>query len=243
MTPDHVRSVRARRGFSLLEVMIALSILTVSLVILVQTQSLAVVLTEEAELRITATDLAQQKMTEALLSIETEGFQVSDVYERGDFDDYGSDGLNLDVGEELEDFEWEYSVREVDITIIGQASEEAGDLADDGGSDDGGGGLLGGLFGGGDDGGANPMAGIGGMVSEALGGLGFGSGDLTEILGPFVREVRVRVWWGGSLEEAEEAGNEVILTTHVFDPSGVASAEGAGGAPGQTPAGIPGLGN
>ncbi|MEN0062649.1 MAG: prepilin-type N-terminal cleavage/methylation domain-containing protein [Myxococcota bacterium] len=221
----------SRRGFSLLEVMIALSILTVSLVILIQTQSMAMVLTQEAEMRMTATDLAQQKMTEALLEIESEGFQVRDVYERGDFADYGSDGLNVDVGDELEAFEWEYSIREVDITIVGEAAESAGDLAEDG--DEGGGplGALSGLIGGGGEDVGNPLAGVGGQLTEALGAFGLGSSSIAELLGPFVREVRVRVWWGGSIEEAEEIGNEVILTTHIFDPSGAATAETPGQAP------------
>jgi len=234
----------SRRGFSLLEVMIALSILTISLVILIQTQSLAIQLTQEAETRMVATDLAQQKMTEALLLVEAEGFQVRDVYERGDFDDFGSDGLRIDMRDQLEGFEWEYSIREVDITIIGEASETAGDLTDDGSSDDdGGGGLLGNLLGGGGDGGGNPLGGIGPMISQAISGLGLGAGSISEMLGPFVREVRVRVWWGGSLSEAEEQGNEVVLTTHIFDPSGAAAAPGAGGpgGPGGMP-NIPGLG-
>ncbi|MEM6926095.1 MAG: prepilin-type N-terminal cleavage/methylation domain-containing protein [Myxococcota bacterium] len=232
-------AVSRRRGFSLLEVMIALSILTISLVILIQTQSMAMVLTQEAEMRMTATDLAQQKMAEALLTIESEGFQVRDVYERGDFDDFGGDGLSLDVGDQLEGFEWEYSIREVDITIIGEAAESADEISGDQGDEGGG---LGALLGGGGDDGGGIGGGMNEMLTGALAGLGLGSGNLAEMLGPFVREVRVRVWWGGRVDEAEEAGNEVILTTHVFDPTGAASAETPGG--GQNPAGgqqIPGF--
>ncbi|MEO0604730.1 MAG: prepilin-type N-terminal cleavage/methylation domain-containing protein [Myxococcota bacterium] len=229
-------AVSHRRGFSLLEVMIALSILTISLVILIQTQSMAMVLTQEAEMRMTATDLAQQKMAEALLTIESEGFQVRDVYERGDFDDFGGDGLALDVGDQLEGFEWEYSIREVDITIIGEAAESADEISGDQGDEGGGG--LGALLGGDDGGGGGGLGGANELLTGALAGLGLGSGNLAEMLGPFVREVRVRVWWGGRLDEAEEAGNEVVLTTHVFDPTGAASAETAGGENGgqqQTP--------
>ena len=64
------RTSPSRRGFSLLEVMIALAILTVSLIILVETQSSAVLLTREAERMITATDLAQMKLAEASIAIE-----------------------------------------------------------------------------------------------------------------------------------------------------------------------------
>jgi len=77
------------------------------------------------------------------------------------------------------------------------------------------------------------------MISEALSSFGFGAGNLSELLGPFVREVRVRVWWDGNLSEAEENGTEIVLTTHVFDPSGAAAAEGAGPSPGEAAPGPP----
>ena len=129
----------ARHGFSLLEVMVALAILTTSLVILVETQSSAVVLTREAERIVTATDLAKLKVNEVLLQVEQEGFQVQDVYEYGEFDDLGDEILDAEFGPELEDFHWEYSVTEVDISGIGDAAAAAQGL--DGDSEDGGGGL------------------------------------------------------------------------------------------------------
>ena len=52
------------------------------------------------------------------------------------------------------------------------------------------------------------------------------SGDaITQMLGPYIREVRVRVWWGEDSDEAEELGNEVVLTGHVVNPTGVLSLE------------------
>src|SRR5688572_11715630 len=96
----HRRTVhrRVRRGFSLLEVMVALGILTVSLIILAETQSSAVLLTNEAEKVIVASDLARMKMTEVLIEVERKGFQSSDMSEFGDFDSLGEDLLDVEFG-------------------------------------------------------------------------------------------------------------------------------------------------
>jgi hypothetical protein len=196
--------------------MVALAILTVSLVLLVETQSSAVVLTLEAERMITATDLAHHTMTEALLELETEGFQTADVYEEGDFDDLGDEILQVEMGDELEEYHWEYSITEVDIEMLGDLAGAAEDL--DGG--------VGGLFGGGGGGGGgDPLGGGGGgnPAMDALGAMGLGGQQVTELIGPYIREVRVRVWWGEDIEKAEEDGTEVVLTTHAINPSGAMS--------------------
>ena len=74
--------MRSRRaGFTLLEVVIALSILGVALYVLVATQATAVVQTLDSRKILTGTYLAQQQMTEALLRLEKEGFTTADVEE------------------------------------------------------------------------------------------------------------------------------------------------------------------
>jgi prepilin-type N-terminal cleavage/methylation domain-containing protein len=190
-----------RRGFSLLEVMIALAILTVSLLVLVQTQSTAVVLTNEAERTLVATDLARYKMSEVLLQLEKDGFQVSEVTEHGDFEDFGDEGMNLEFGTELEDYHWEYLVTEVDMESMGDMATAAQGLQDMAGPEQSG-------------------AAANGSSMDALAMMGFGPDVIMGMLGPFLREVRVKVWWGDDAQEAEEAGNEVVLTTHVINPSG-----------------------
>ena len=51
--------------------------------------------------------------------------------------------------------------------------------------------------------------------------MGMLSGDLlTNQVGKYFREVRVRVWWGEESKHAEEWGNEVILTGHIADTKG-----------------------
>ncbi|MBX2796246.1 MAG: prepilin-type N-terminal cleavage/methylation domain-containing protein [Myxococcales bacterium] len=216
---------RNQRGFSLLEVMVALSILTVSLVILVETQSSAVVLTREAERIVTATDLSRLTLTNALLHVEQEGFQTADVHEYGDFDDLGSDVLDVQFGRDLKDYHWEYTITEVDISMIGDVASLASNLGG-GGDDDGGGGGIGALLGGGggDAGGPSDAMGSGG-TAEMLGSLGFGPEQISETLSPYIREIRVRVWWGESADQAEEEGTEVVVTTHVINPTGVLSLE------------------
>jgi hypothetical protein len=48
---------------------------------------------------------------------------------------------------------------------------------------------------------------------------------LTEMLAPFIREVRVVVWWGESMDESAERGDQVVMTGHVINPTGVVQLE------------------
>ncbi|MEQ1569376.1 MAG: prepilin-type N-terminal cleavage/methylation domain-containing protein [Myxococcota bacterium] len=190
-----------RRGFSLLEVMVALAILTVSLLILAQTQSSAVLLTTEAERIVTATELANMKLTEALIEVEKNGFQVSDESEEGDFSELGDDLLDVEFGEELEDYHWEYLVAEVDIEMLGDLATAAQSLPTTGGEDE-------------------ASASAAGSPLDGLSALGIGPDMISSFLGPYVREVRVRVWWGEDSKVAEEDGTEVVLVTHIINPTG-----------------------
>lgn len=211
--------MHSTRGFSLLEVMVALAILVVSLTILVETQSNAVVMTREAERVISATDLANAKMTDAMLHLEEEGFQNSQIYESGDFDDWGDDALSMEFGRELEDFEWEFWISEIDLKLAGDIAGMAQELQGSG------------AFG---AGGAGDPADLGGAAG-GLGGLGalMSPEMITEMLAPFIREVRVRVWWGDDSDEAEENGSEIVIVTHAVNPTGVVQA--MGGAEGEAP--------
>ncbi len=216
-----------RRGFSLLEVMIALVILSASLVILVQSQSGAVAMTQEAERFIAATDLARLKMAEAMLRLEEEGFQSSEVVEFGEFDDLGDEITNLEFGKEYEDFHWEYTITEIDIQLAGDLLSKAREMEGDGGF----GGMLGdaGILG--DAGGAGSSA---GMLESFM-----QPQMLTEALGPYIRMVVVRVWWGEGSEEATEEGTEITLTAHVANPAGMLNAGASGALPGGLPGGTP----
>jgi general secretion pathway protein I len=219
-----------RRGFSLLEVMIALGILPVSLVILVESQSGAVAMTREAERVIVATDLARLKLSEAMLRLEEEGFQNSEVVEFGEFDDLGDEITNLEFGKEYEDYHWEYTITEIDIQLAGDLMSMASEM--EGGGDGGLGGMLGGAGIPGDG------AGAGGGMGDAAGMLGsfLQPQMLTEMVGPYIRMVVVRVWWGESSEQAAEDGTEVTLAAHVANPAGMLNANPMpGGMPGGAP--------
>jgi hypothetical protein len=189
--------------------MVALAILTVSMILLTQTQASAVFLTNEAERVIVGTDLARLKLSEALLEVEKDGFQQSDVYESGEFDALGDELLDVEFGKNLEDYHWEYLVSEVDIEMLGDLASAAQSLPGAGGEDEGAG------------------AGGAGSPLDSLGALGIGPEMIAEFLGPYVREVRVRVWWGKDSESSEEDGAEVVLTTHIINPGGAVSLEQA----------------
>lgn len=195
-----------RRGLSLLEVMIAMAILVPTMVILVEIQANSAVMAIESQRYITATDLAQTKITESLVRMEKEGFGDMDLYESGEFDDFGDEVLSAEFGSDLEDYHWEYWVSQIDIGMAGDLSEMAGNLQGQG---------IGGTNNespAGASTGADPMQGLSSM--------GLSSELLTEQISKYIREVRVRVWWGKDSDDAEKAGREVILTTHVINPNG-----------------------
>lgn len=214
-----MHTTRHRRGFSLLEVMVALGILMVSLLILVETQSTAALATREAERFLTATDLAEAKLTEALMQVEMDGFTENDVYESGDFDDFGDETLNLRMTDQLRDYHWEYGIYEIDVALAGDIASMAGDA-----------------LGGGDAADAAAGADLGGLAGGLPGGAGglgalLSPDALSQMLGPYIREVRVRVYWGDDGDEAEELGNEVVIVTHVINPGGQLANIGAEVAP------------
>ena len=104
----HHRSY-SERGFSLIEITIALSILVLALSILVENQGFAAFMTRDAEKIRIATMLAEEKMIEAQLHLEFEGWKTSDIDEDGDFDDLGSEEFEdleatLDLDDEFEDY-------------------------------------------------------------------------------------------------------------------------------------------
>ena len=194
--------LRLRTGFSLLEVMVAIAILVVTTVILVEMQSNAALMTREAEWMVVATDLAQMKMAEVLLLMEEDGFTDQDIYEEGDFDDLGDEVLDIEFGRALDDYHWEWWVSQIDIGLAGDLAAMAGTLEK--------GGIM-------SEESASELT-EGGLPDLAA--FGFSNEMMAERLAMFLREVRVRVWWGEDTEKAAEDANEVILTTHINNPTG-----------------------
>lgn len=196
---------RSRRGFNLIEITIALAILVLALAILVENQGFAAYMTRDAERIRIATMLAEEKLIEAQLQLELDGWTTSDVDEDGDFDDFGSEefrgsGVNLDYEDFLDDYKWAYTVRKIEMNM----PADMGSMTDD-------------LMGSGYFGDQSQNEDVQNNQMD-LGDIGISSDMITEYLSDYIREVRVMVWWG---EDHEETGDYVEILTHVVNPSGV----------------------
>lgn len=194
-----------RRGFSLLEVMIALAILVTCVVILAQSQSSSAMMTREAQILITGTNLAEQKVSEVMLVVEKEGFTSQDHCEEGDFSNFGDETMDLEYGDALDKYRFAWCVSELDVGLAGDIMGMAQSLSGGGGA------------GGSDAGGAAAGGAAGGMD---LSSFGLGPEMISQMLSKYIREVRVEVWWGEDAKKSEEDGDWVVITTHVINPSG-----------------------
>ena len=76
-SPHH--PLAARRAFTLLEVIIALAILVMALTILVESQGSAAYMVRDADRVRLATVLAEEKMVEAQIILEFEGWTAQDI--------------------------------------------------------------------------------------------------------------------------------------------------------------------
>jgi len=190
-----------RRAFTLLEVIIALAILSVGLTVLVSSQGQAVQMTRETDKIRVGTLLAQEKMNEAMLRVEAEGFTNQDIDEDGDFADFGDEDFrgqqtsDLDLGEALADFHWAYTIRQIELDL----PDLNGALGTLGAND---------YFPNASEQNETPSLDES-MVSSFL------SPDMiAQQLSPYLREVRVRVWWGDNEDETDQ----VELLTHAINP-------------------------
>jgi hypothetical protein len=136
-----------------------------------------------------------------------EGFGELEIKENGDFNDTLYDG-------QFDDYRWEYEVEKVEVELpglgnlmdmLGAGQEEAGEAV-----------------------GVNTTGAQPGGELAALGALGFDMSFLTEQMGNYLREARVRICWtpgaGGPRPDVEEEGLEVV--SHLANPTGrVLSAE------------------
>jgi type II secretion system protein I len=91
-------------GFTLLEVMVALAILSMTLVVLLRIVTNNVRATNHAKMTTTATFLARAKMVEVEDLVLDNGFSEEDESESGNFKDMGSPA-----------FRWEYVIERIDL--------------------------------------------------------------------------------------------------------------------------------
>ncbi len=215
MNPPRTGGMGARGAFTLLEVMVAVAILAGSLLVLVHSQATAVKMTAETDRILVASMLAREKMAQVQILVEREGFGEQDIEEAGDFSDFGDDedlSLQLDLDDEYEDFRYAWTVRKVEMDL----GADLGSLTDD-------------LAASGFWGEQSTESGSTGSSSTTVTGteesssgtpgledMGFSMDLLTEMLGNYIREVRVLVWWGDN----EDGTDQIELVSHVINPSG-----------------------
>lgn len=102
------QKLNAESGFSLLEIMVAVAILSISFLALLNFEGQSLVLTGRSEKLTLATFLGQEKMAEVILEFE------SDVAS-GAFPDEKSDSGRFD--EPYEDISWSWQIRRVEIPV------------------------------------------------------------------------------------------------------------------------------
>jgi len=180
--------------------MIALVLVSTTLVIVVESQYMAVDALSRGERRDVSTTLARSLMTELEFIMEKEGFGEQELREAGNFTDQAYGGL-------YEDYRWEYEVEKVELELpnlgelMGLATEGMGDAAEASGMNTGG------------QDASNDLA--------ALSGLGIDLSFLTDQMGSFLREARVRVCY----EEGRTSSGEIVedcveLISHLVNPTG-----------------------
>ena len=113
-----LKNSKNTKGFSLLEILIAVAILATSFTVLLTSQGSSYLSSERAEQITQATFLARQKMSD----IEIE---LAKDLEKNKFPDQEKEEVGI-FDEPLDEFRWKYSVRKVEIPIVGTGNEESG---------------------------------------------------------------------------------------------------------------------
>lgn len=109
---------KAQGGFTLLEILIAVGILSTALVVFVTAQGSAFLASERGEFLNQAVFLAREKMTEAEIKIE------EDLAKNKFPDDSENEGS---FDEPFDEFRWKQTIKKVEIPMLG--GEEGGDNA------------------------------------------------------------------------------------------------------------------
>ncbi len=165
-------------AFSLLEVMVALAILSVGLVTLVQVQARSAELAIEGRELTVATMLARGKLYDCQTDLAKKGFSIGDYDEEGNFDDEG-----------YADFFWECHAYKPELPT-GEVGDTSGAASAFG---------LGASADAASGGGANPADAAG------MSFLGPVLSQLSTVMGDSIRELVVIVRWGTGEEQREMA--------------------------------------
>lgn len=155
-----------KRAFSLLEMMVAIAILSMGLVLLLQVQARSIQLAQQAREMTIATQLARAKLYDCEQDLLKKGFSIGDYDEEGAFDD-----------EQMPGFFWECHGYKPDMPVAdateisAAAAGEAVGLGDTAAAA---------------DGQADPMM---GMIAPIL-------SQMSGIMGDSIRELHVIIRWG-----------------------------------------------
>jgi len=192
----------AQRGFTLLEVMIALAILASALTVLVRSVGRNVGVAQEAESLTVVTNLARAKMADIEESLIKDGFLETDQSSEGDF---GDDGWA--------DITWKAKVEQVEMPSFDQLQQlqsaqtakgsGAGGFADS---------ALGGMF--------NLMGGMGGATDAASAAGGSFIQQqfelVQEVLKASIRKVTLTIHW-----KVMGKDQELPVVAYFTDPAGM----------------------
>ncbi len=116
--------MKTNRGFTLLEIMIAVVILATSIMALMTLQGNAFLASERAERLTSATLLARQKMAELEMEFAKDlaknKFPDDNVEKEGDFE------------EPYDNYRWSYSIKKVEIPVVNPTEGEEGGEVEEG---------------------------------------------------------------------------------------------------------------
>jgi general secretion pathway protein I len=203
-----VRARAATRGFTLLEVMVALAVLAGAMMALADLTGTALRNFAYARDLSLATGLARGKMAELTEQLEDAGFRDSDQVEEGTFADQGQPGMK-----------WKLEVRKPDVNLTAEQllASFLGSGPDDGGTQQ----LIAKLLGPA----GSPGAGAGGPSSGMPAGLAGGvlQAQLTafaEELKKAVRRVRLTVSWKDGKQAHDFDVSTVMVVLNPRAPGG-----------------------
>ena len=244
-----------QRGFTLVEVMIALAILAMGLAVLLRSTAADINATQSARMTSIATNLARGQMYEIEERLQKEGFQDMDDHKEGDFSSEGWPSIT-----------WAYDIQQVVLPELGSVQTMATKAVEDRQSGSGSGSgsgsqsfstgpVPGGGGGGAMSGNPNDLSGVfgnstlggmlgmfGGMGMGAMGGTGMTGADakgasfiqsqyelVKEVLKASIRKVTLTVKFTPMNEELS-----FVTIEYVTDPAGMQKVLGSIGADGTT---------
>ncbi len=177
-----------KKGFTLLEIMIAMAILSISLLALYTSMGNSLRISGQAETTNEATQLARQKMSEIIMSLDED-------IARGAFPEEKEESGGFE--KPFEKYKWSYVIKKVEIPVLQPPSDQSeatiGDSTDP----------------------ADPAAPKDSSEQKTTPGLENAAANMAQMvtkkISESIRELELKISWGDS----EEDGENVTITTHL----------------------------